>query len=326
MVDETTKVEEKAAEAEAPVETAAEPEAPAVETPSDDAKGVGEMGALDKNQGDQAADDVAELAEEFIGGVDEPEEVEAEPEPTAPPTEPAATEEVTPPVEAVEETKEEPATEEVAPTEDQPTAEEPDVTSHQQPKLPTQEELEAAWKKAREEALPDLVKQYALSDEVAAKLETNPGEVLPDILANVQLDAMERTYYSVMSSLPNLVQQVIQANTTMTRQQEAFHAKWPGLKGQDERVVAGCITAFRQSNPRCTLEQAIQGGGALAAMQLGVDLQEAQGIQAAQPESPPQPQQPLYKPAGAGNAGAPLPQQRPQMNEFGEMAEELLEG
>lgn len=312
MSETQTKEVEETAEAQAPVE-----EARNVKT-----KALGEMGTEDASQDDQAGDSVSEMAGDFIGQIDPPEEVEAEPvEEVKPEPEPAAEEEASPPVEAAK-PKEEPAAE-AAPKEEKPEEEAIDLSKLEQPKAPTQEELKAAWLEQREQMLPELAKSLALSDEEAAELEANPGKVLPNMMARVQLDAMEQTYYALMQGLPNIVGQMMQAQRTVEQHERAFFQEWPGLRGQDSDTIASCITAFRKTKPNCTPEQAIKGGGMLAALQFGLDVEQARGkvAQAAQPQ--PQPQAP-FKPAGAGNAGGPVQPARPSSNPFTQMAEELL--
>ena len=125
----------------------------------------------------------------------------------------------------------------------------------------------------RNQLVNDIARSYQISEVDATKLMTAPNEILPQMAARIVVDAMDRIVPVVMngvfSALPQFVDQHMGARTVATKNEDAFFQKWPELK-EHEAKIAPLAKAFRDANPKATMEQAI--------VQVGMMVWNAAGL------------------------------------------------
>lgn len=190
------------------------------------------------------------------------------------------------------------------------------------PAVKTPEQIaaeQAAATKAKEERFGTLVKQYTLPDDLAARLPTEPEQVLPYLAAKVHEHVMAQVEQMVAQSLPTQIQQTMEFTRRNEEAKSAFYKAWPTLNPEehhDKVMMVGAL--FRQLNPTATREEAIKRIGRVVHESLGINLPPE-----AAPVAPPKPPVPAaqpFRPAGGGTTAAPAPSR----NEFEQMAEQLL--
>lgn len=229
-----------------------------------------------------------------------------------PATEPETPAVTTPPAE--EEKPAEPATTDQAPPAEQPAEQPP---SEESPTTPA-EPVDFAAMRTNAEA--EIQARYAMSEEDAALMVTEPEKVLPKLAATLYMDAFESISQGLMSALPGMIQQTIQNQQTVSQAEDAFYGKWEGKLSKTDATHKAIIdrvgAVYRQVNPQATSEQYIAEVGAQALMALGIPFQD---IIDAPPEITPPPATPA-KPGGITPPVVPKP-----TNEFATLAEEFLE-
>lgn len=163
-----------------------------------------------------------------------------------------------------------------------------------------------------------LVQRYALSEEMAEKALTEPGAVLPELAADLQLNVTEAVTYGIMSILPQILEQHLATRETTAKSESAFFGKWKELNNeQGRRAVQSFGQAFRQLYPNATAEEFIEKVGASAMLSLGLNPQ---------PQATPEPVVvPAPPPPAAPGGASPLPGRKTETNKFTILAEELLD-
>ena len=258
--------------------------------------------------------------EEEVAEQGEPETPEAEQPEQAAEAEPT-TEESTP------ETAIQP---EQTPTEQQAQTEQP-----QQPQQPTQEQQQPqqpqwdpeeaarqveAWEKSLEPA-------YAISQEDADLLLTDPDKVLPRMAARLHRNVMESVMHSFQQFVPSVVHATVHQREAVNQAKETFYSKWPDLR-QHEQLVEQVATMQRQLNPQLSMEELHRQVGLQASVMLqlpipGVTDQAPAETPPADPNVQPAPQTPPPPPPrGAGHVPPPP---RPPQNPYTQLAEEFIE-
>jgi hypothetical protein len=142
----------------------------------------------------------------------------------------------------------------------------------------------------------ELTANYKLDPETAARLQTEPENVLPMLAARVHLDVLD----AVMAQLPQRVGGMIQQfNTFSAREREsedAMFSAYPQLKAHKDSVLK-VGQMFRQANPKATREQAIKYIGDFVMHSLGLTaLAAAPAAPAVAPVLP-------FTPGTSGGAG-----------------------
>jgi hypothetical protein len=190
--------------------------------------------------------------------IDETEVAETEPDAqaSAPPAEPAEKPEETSdddgkpesPEAKVEEPSDQPKPEEVV--QETPVVSET-PTSPQTPQAQVEETpagLSAEQRaELRQQALTELEKSYVMSDEDALAFEENPGKVLPQMAAKVQLAAYEQVVQTVMAQLPNYIGQIIEQRQTRQSAEEEFFNEYSDLRNYRDQVTQ-VATMWNQMN------------------------------------------------------------------------------
>ena len=158
---------------------------------------------------------------------------------------------------------------------------------------------------ARQSAeLVALEARYALSAEESAEMFTDPGLVLPRLLAKMHQQAMAETLASVQAAVPNFVQSNAAATRVESEARNAFFSVNDDLaKPEFEDAILRIGDLYRQVNPRATREAAIEKVGELARVALGLPSKGA--APAAIPvAAAPVPFTPSRGGTGAGKVGA----------------------
>jgi hypothetical protein len=164
--------------------------------------------------------------------------------------------------------------------------------------VPTVEDI----KKQREDTIAELEKVYALSNDDATAMLTEPEKVIPKLAARLYVDAYEGVMQAVSKVLPSLVHQVQASSSAAEANQRAFFEKWPALqKPEYDETLRKIGVAWRTMNPKADPETAVQEIGALAMGLLKLTPSEA-------PAATPTPKP--YVPAAPGGSvpsGPPKP-------------------
>lgn len=241
-------------------------------------------GSVNEDWGDLSSDDDLIPDSDFM---DEPAAGAQPAAPATPPAEPAATPAAPVPT-AAPATPEPPATpaQPAAPAEPAPAA------------TPTAAPDIAALRSAYEN---ELTQYYAFDPDTAARLQTEPELVLPQLAARLHLDVLD----AVMAQLPQRVGAVVEhINASVARNTEAEGAMftaYPELKAHKAEVLkAGQM--YRAMYPKATREQAIKAIGDFCMQSLGITRAAQQNSPAFTP-----PSTPAFTPAVGSGGGAPAP-------------------
>jgi hypothetical protein len=247
---------------------------------------------------------------ETPGGAEKPEGEEpplaAEADATVTPEPSAPTEPPTPEVEAA------------APAEPEVQIEE----SEEPPEVEVEpSEPDKSYDALRTEALEELQdKTFALSEEDAQTLVTEPEKILPKLAANVYMAAYENVTKSIMASLPQMIAQTMSQQTAVETATDAFYTKWGKLDRNNAKhssAVNRIAKVYRQVNPKASAEQFTAEVGAQTLLALGIPFEE---IIDAPPTEIPKPFQPAA-PSGAVRTPPPAA----VTNEWTDLAEELID-
>jgi hypothetical protein len=218
------------------------------------------------------------------------------------------------------------------PGEKQLPGEKPGEQAPPQPQQPPQEteEQRVAREKAQQEAetkaFEDLKKYYAVPEEMAERLRTEPELVLPEMAARVHQAVIRANQQWAMQMLPQMFQQQQLINEANTKSKEAFFSRWPSLAKHEEQVLQ-IGRMFAQMNPKATPQERLEKVGQLACAALNITPDPKSGTPPP-PKAPTKPGQPQTRsqpmrpsnPAGSSGAGTP-----PSANEFETLAEEFLQ-
>lgn len=203
------------------------------------------------------------------------------------------------------------------------------------PAAKTPEQIAAEAKAASDAAAAEsakqfdgLVKQYALPDDLAARLATEPEQVLPFLAAKVHQHVEQQIVNKILSQIPQQIRNHLEGDRRNEEAKSAFYKAWPSLnfaEHHDKVMMVGQL--FRQMNPNATAEQAIERIGQVVHAALGIPLPSrgnGQGTpsagavaQVAAPRPGPQP----FIPAGGSGGRAATPA---EANLFTELAEAML--
>lgn len=296
-------------------------------TPSGEAPDTSESppDAMSSTEIDSLLSDDEDVAEEFMAEDSEQEEgreVESPPAQVAPsPAAPdvqaepvASTPSPVPPVQP--QPQEQPApvqAEAIAPSQPSPANQEvPRPAAEPASQSPTRDELRAR-------ALVELEKRYALTEDDATAVLSEPEKVLPQFFSKLYVDIYENVLNSLQVALPQMVSQVQASESVASQNERDFYAAWPKLQ-EHTQMVERFGQMYRQMNPQATKEQFINDVGAQAMVALKLPI-EGVTQPAAQPESVVR--VPPYTPPRGGPT--PAPQGPRPVNPWAQMAEEFEE-
>lgn len=198
-----------------------------------------------------------------------------------------------------------------------PSPTEPTPTEPAKPEPQAQPSAED-FKAARTAYEQQLVQQYALTPEQEELAITEPGKVLPQLAAQIQLATMEVVTKGIMEAIPRLVPQLVKQAETEAKAEDEFFTSFPDLKDEQGRqAVLQLGMAFRQVNPKATKAEFISKVGAAARAVLGRIPQDMATNAPPAPVIPP-------APAGPGSVGA-MPAPAASTNPFTLLHQQFLE-
>lgn len=172
---------------------------------------------------------------------------------------------------------------------------------------------EAADKQREEEQFNGLVEFYKIPDDMAAKLPTEPENVLPVLAARVHQSIARGVQTMLAQQLPEYISQTMEVQAAEERSKSAFYAKWPQLKQHEQQVLqAGQL--YRAMNPAASADDAIQAIGEIVTKALGITVAAVPATPAAPAPAAPAP----LRPAAVGGSRVVAPPA--EENEFTQLA------
>jgi hypothetical protein len=200
-------------------------------------------------------------------------------------------------------------------TPSQPEAQAPQATpptQQEQQKPLSPEEQQAALAKHRQETIAQLNEHYKLDDDMAVELASDPATAIPKLFAQMHYDMTQALFSGVMSQIPSIVQQQTVEMQRASELENSFFGKYPGLKQHGE-VVKQSLNVALNSQIANTYEEVEQLAVSMAAIKLGVPVEQLRGqaaapMQQAAPRAP-TPARPIA-PGGTAGPMSPPTQQR----------------
>lgn len=174
-------------------------------------------------------------------------------------------------------------------------------------------------KKRRDDFVVQLEKAYAFPDDKKVEVNADPALFLPKMAAQLHLQVLESAVNGLATTIPDLVEQVLQRRENTARTEGEFYTMWPQLDRQNKahtdaaRALLGTIVA---NNPGIKRVDAMKQAGAAALVALGIPLEKL-------PVAPVAP--PTFSPAAPGANGAPTPGRVVDTNPFTALSRELEE-
>lgn len=163
------------------------------------------------------------------------------------------------------------------------------------------------WEKHRQEFIPKLEKQYALSEQEVTDFQTNPGAVIPKLAAQLHYNVTMALQAAIKEFIPHAIGGEMQTQALRTRHEASFYSQHPKLKEAVEKdikvesAINQCIASVRAANPRASMADVMKQSGLLAMITLGIDPTQSAAPAAA--PAPVQPQTIPGRPAGTGAQG-----------------------
>lgn len=197
--------------------------------------------------------------------------------------------------EVVEEVKEEEIKEEVKEEE----VKEEEVVEEEEVVVEEERDYVKEAAEAREVAREQLEKTFAISDEDATLVMSQPEKVLPRLMSNAAIMMFDMVQQNIQAELPKLVTQINQHQSGEAEAREAFFGVHPSLKSVkdiDSKIIeaAGVV---RKLQPNLKTDQMIQRTGDVIKSML--DIKEAKAPSEKKPKAP----KPL-KPHTPGNVSS----------------------
>lgn len=241
---------------------------------------------------------------------DEEEELEPEPEPEKKPEEEPEPEKKPEPEEKKPEPEPEPEPEKkVEPEEKKPEPEKkPEEKPEEEPE-PEPEDLE----EQRKQYLASVEKDFAISEEDANLIITQPEKILPRLAANIYDRAMRDTaemFRNFSEQIPNMLQGISQQQRQASEAEQSFLAANPGIEAIDKTELEGLISTFAplvaQQNPNASAEDKLKALGRTIAAAKGISLKEVAPEKTPPKEEPVKPHTPAA-PVSTGAQPQPAP-------------------
>lgn len=150
---------------------------------------------------------------------------------------------------------------------------------------------------------------FQLSQEQRDAWALEPEKVVPELIAEAQLQTYEMVFNTIYGLLPSLIGQHLQVHAAQASGEQEFFSKFPALKDADRSVLMQYGRAYRQANPQATREQFITAVGTMVSHALGKPLPGAA-------PAPPPPSAPVARPpVPLRGASVPAGGQPPTVNQ-----------
>lgn len=202
-----------------------------------------------------------------------------------------------------------------------PPSETPATTEPVAPVAPaTPAQTPAEYQAWRETKVKELESMYAIDEDSATALLTEPEVVLPKLAAKVHMEVLESSMRAMQAMMPVMMQQVQQHTEINTRAKNLFTSINPDLVDPAyEPHIMQFGQVYRNVNKTASPEEAARAIGALVRSALGIAQTPAPAGQPA----PVQVQAPVpFTPARGGGSGAARVGQSD--NPFTQLADEFL--
>lgn len=182
--------------------------------------------------------------------------------------------------------------------------------------MPEIERDYASWRQTRVQELASSF--FKLDDNAKAVLETNPAEIVPQLMAQAHISAVESSVTAIANMLPAVIKNITEQSRRIEDGEKAFFDKFPALKDERFRAQLGQIgTVYRQMNPQVPADEFITNVGTAAMAAFG--LTAAPVLQTPAPTGAPRPRPPLPL---AASAPRPVGALAAQGNKFELLASE----
>lgn len=163
-----------------------------------------------------------------------------------------------------------------------------------------------------------LAQRYALSEEDARALITEPEKILPKLAAQVHLDVVDSVIGAVMAQIPQIMQTVQKTQAVSQEAESEFFKAWPQLNDSKYRqAVYSAVATYRALNPKAPRSEVIRAAGLNTMISLRLPLPQ----ELMQFEAPPA--SAGFRPAVPGAGVTPTPQPGAS-NPFVALSEEFL--
>lgn len=176
----------------------------------------------------------------------------------------------------------------------------------------------AAWRESR---LTQLESVYALDQEAANAMLTEPETVLPKLAAKVHMEVLENSMRAMQAMVPVMMQQIQHHTATESRAKSLFTSVNPDLADpRYEPAIMQLGSVYRNVNREASPEEAARAIGNLVRAALGIAA-PAQGQAPAASRAPaPAPAAPFAPARGAGGGAIPAAPSNP----YEMLAQEML--
>ena len=173
-----------------------------------------------------------------------------------------------------------------------------------------------------EELKAQLVARYALSEEDADKIASDPAQivdVLPRKLAELQVETVNAVFAALQPLVPQVVEriasEVVRREMQRDTLERTFFDRWPQLRRHRDLVMQ-VGRSVRKANPNMSVDEFVERVGAAVAQLVGA--QDAGGRPSQARSSP------LPRPAGRGSAPGRAGSDEGDL--WAEMVEDLKQG
>lgn len=162
--------------------------------------------------------------------------------------------------------------------------------------------------------------RYRIAEDVATKIAAEPEKALPELLAQVHMNAYEDAMQEVYRILPQLVPHYIRSHTESETLEKQFFEKFPGLRAHMPDVVETArLLRQRPGGAKMSSDMLMQQVGTIVSISKGIPLPgAAPAAPAATPAAPRAP----FAPASPGGGTGAVPS-APPTNPFSALADEI---
>lgn len=176
---------------------------------------------------------------------------------------------------------------------------------------------EAAEKVEDEKQFKGLMEYYKLPEDLVAKLQTEPENVLPHLAATLHRTIARGVVNLLQSQLPSYLHHHGEVTRANDEAKNEFYSANPHLKGYEQQVLqAGAM--YRQLNPTADRVTSIKAIGKIVTDSLGLTPGAPAAAPAAAAVAAAATAAAGYQPAGAGGSRGPAP--AGDSNEFTQMS------
>ncbi len=179
-----------------------------------------------------------------------------------------------------------------------------------------QAEQQRQWQEYQAQQMEQLEQYYAVNEEDALALATEPEKVLPKLAARLHMQVLSTVQQQMAQTMPNVMKTVQAATERESKAKETFYGAWPELKGHDQQVIQAGVM-FRQMNPTATAQEAIDGIGRIVMAALGKQRVDG-GKGNLPPAAGTKPNAPFRPASGTGGAQ----HRQPEKSVWSELAED----